>query len=860
MAAWLALIFCHRSVWRRAQVEQSSPLTRLHRTATIIAMACGMVCALASLAFANDVQLANSQMVLTVRSRDGTYEIRAKGSALSVVEAIVAAQIDHAWIKSTDYPNREISESEFEDALGSGHQITVVFTGLPSRIDLHYVLRLYDKLPFGDIQVQVQNRASATVNVQRIRVLEAVGKPIVNLGGEENSDRVLSDSFGENRPNLKIYDLGQLPEGQHRAVGSQLIYNRESKQSLFVGALTTNRFLTVATLQTNGAQSNPRATTYTIESTGTTEIQSRSLFPDAPSEEDRIELSLPVAPGARLHSERLMFAVGDDYHAQLEAYGAAIRKLYSARVGSSNLMGWWSWTAWYREINEGNILTNARWLAQHLREAGYEFFHIDSGYEYAPGEFMTPNASRFPRGMRPLTQDLSRLGLKVGIWTAPFYVGEHAWVAEHHKEWLVRNARGAPLRIMRKTIAQEGQDIFVLDTTHPGAQEYLRETYHTLVREWCVRYIKLDFMDSTAIEGYYHRPHTTALEAQRIGLRIIREAVGDDVLLDKDGSTMLNPVGIVDEGRISQDIAHAFSDTRASATAIAARYYMNRNFFVSDPDAFNISRQVNKKDIQRPLTLSEAQASIVLAAISGGMFEIGDDLPTLASEPDRLALVTNPDLLQLVKLGRAFKPLDLMTYQAEDELPSIFVLQEDSRQWILAVFNWTEQPRTHSLRLAELGVPKSQQLELRDALDHDAPGNDRPILFDDEAITLNDQPPHSVRLIKIIDASKPAAPPTITAHVPTDAKVRQDLTFSARPADDGVPALAYHWDYGDGIQADGQAVSHTYTLAGTYAVKLVVDGVDGISYDKSFSIVVDGLQEIGPPRRYFEPGTRREYP
>ena len=50
-------------------------------------------------------------------------------------------------------------------------------------------------------------------------------------------------------------------------------------------------------------------------------------------------------------------------------------------------------------------------------------------------------------------------------------------------------------------------------------------------------------MDDTAIEGYYFRPHMTALQAQRMGLEIIREAVGEDVLIDKDGSPMLNPVG-----------------------------------------------------------------------------------------------------------------------------------------------------------------------------------------------------------------------------------------------------------------------------------------------------------------------------
>ena len=34
--------------------------------------------------------------------------------------------------------------------------------------------------------------------------------------------------------------------------------------------------------------------------------------------------------------------------------------------------------------------------------------------------------------------------------------------------------------------------------------------------------LQIDFMDTTAIEGYRYRPNTTALEAQRIGLQIIR--------------------------------------------------------------------------------------------------------------------------------------------------------------------------------------------------------------------------------------------------------------------------------------------------------------------------------------------------
>jgi alpha-galactosidase len=705
---------------------------------------------------AGDVSFHNRQLSVTVRSQDGSYEIREAGAARPVIRAIVGAEINHHWVKSTNYPKHEITQSRYEDALGRGQQLTVTATGLAYRPDLVYVVRFYDALSFGDIEVEVQNRTAKSVTVQSIRSLEAVGDRLLDLGGRESTDRILSDSFSENWPTLRIYDLGQAPEGIHRGIGSQLIYNQESKQSLFFGALTSRRFLTIMHLQIHGPATDPHINSYNIDSTGTTEVQSSiDGIPCEPAF-DRIELSLPLPPGSKMSSERLMFAAGNDYYAQLESYGEAIHQLHHARVNADNLMGWWSATAYYSDLTEGTTITNAQWLAEHLKDLGYNYFHIDFGYEHARGEYTTANAAKFPHGMRKLTHAVSQLGLKVGIWTAPFEVGEHAWVYQHHKEWLVHNARGKPIQIVSAAESDDKQNIFVLDPTHPGAQEYLRQTYRTLVRDWGVRYIKLDFMDNTAIEGYYYRPDTTALEAQRVGLEIIRDAVGEEVLLDKDGSPMLNPVGLVDTGRVSLDTGHSFQNTKGSASGIAARYYMHRTFFVNDPDAFNISRQITAEDAVgpevTPLTLNEAQVSIVLAAMSGGMFEIGDDLPGLGSEPDRLALVKNPNLLQIAKLGRASKPLDLLTYKTEDEQPSLMFLREDARQSMLAVFNWTDQPRSHVFNLGDLNLPSAHRYQLYDALDED-----RPMPCDEQAIVLKNQPAHSVRLIKIIDGSKPAA-------------------------------------------------------------------------------------------------------
>ena len=320
-------------------------------------------------------------------------------------------------------------------------------------------------------------------------------------------------------------------------------------------------------------------------------------------------------------------------------------------------------------------------------------------------------------------------------------------------------------------------------------------------RDWGLRYFKLDFMDDTVVEGRYYRPHTTALEAQRIGLALIRSVVGSDVLLDKDGSVMLTPVGLVNEGRISQDTGHTFAATKDAATGIAARFYMNHNFYTSDPDAFSVSTQTlpgHWHGGETPLSLEEARASVALSAVSGGMYEIGDDLPTLGSEPERLALVKNRDLLDMARLGRASTPLDLMDYLPEDEQPSIFFLREDPRQSILTVFNWTDKPRMHTLRLADFFLPAAvaaSDLRISDIFSGAA------VFANGHGALVVEQPPHSVRVFKLQNSAGPSLHRAIVASCAGELRSGSELTCSVNATDRKEPVLGYEWDFGDGVTA-----------------------------------------------------------
>ncbi|MGE5724594.1 MAG: hypothetical protein ACM34G_05435, partial [Acidobacteriota bacterium] len=318
--------------------------------------------------------LRNASLEISVAS-DGSYSVTQHGAATPVLHAQSAAVTDFRLLPAGAYPKHEVAQTTFVDDLGPGHLLTVTHTGLSGQPDLVCLLRLYDRQPYGSIGMEIHNTTEKPITVQKLRGIQAVGQPVISLNGPPSSDRVLSDSYSEDRPEMKIMDLTEPANGLHRAVGSQLIYNRQSGQSLFLGALSSNRFLTIFHLKAQTAP-EPGIASYDVESTGTTEILKGESLKNSPPD-DQIDLSLPLGPGQLLPAEPLMVAAGTGYYEQLENYGEAIRILHHARVSAPTPIGWWSWTAYYFGLTQGTAVTNAQWLAQHLKDLGYTFFHID---------------------------------------------------------------------------------------------------------------------------------------------------------------------------------------------------------------------------------------------------------------------------------------------------------------------------------------------------------------------------------------------------------------------------------------------------------------------------------------------------
>jgi hypothetical protein len=82
------------------------------------------------------------------------------------------------------------------------------------------------------------------------------------------------------------------------------------------------------------------------------------------------------------------------------------------------------------------------------------------------------------------------------------------------------------------------------------------------------------------------------------------------------------------------------------------------------------------------------------------------------------------------------------------------------------------------------------------------------------------------------------------------------LTLDAKASyDPAGNALTYSWDFGDGTQANGIAVTHTYSRTGTYDLKLTVSSAGGTRIiTKVISVVTQSINYNNPYERYQSDG------
>ena len=212
------------------------------------------------------------------------------------------------------------------------------------------------------------------------------------------------------------------------------------------------------------------------------------------------------------------------------------------RLAPTPPMGWNSWDCYGAAVNEEQLLANADYMAEHLKDYGWEYVVCDIQWSeptadsfyyhyFAPlcmDEYsrLIPSVERFPssadgKGFRPIADYIHSLGLKFGIHIMRGIPRQAA-----HQNTKIKCEGVTARDIAHPTsICKWNPDMYGLDTGKKGAQEYYDSIFE-LYASWGVDYIKCDDIANT--EMFPDNPYSARKE-----IEMMRKAI------DKCGRDMV---------------------------------------------------------------------------------------------------------------------------------------------------------------------------------------------------------------------------------------------------------------------------------------------------------------------------------
>ena len=201
---------------------------------------------------------------------------------------------------------------------------------------------------------------------------------------------------------------------------------------------------------------------------------------------------------------------------------------------------------------------------------------------------------------------------------------------------------------------KRSEEYYILDVTHPDAAAYIAEVFRTWARNWGARYIKTDFLLHGSEYGpdraIWHTPGLSRIAIWRRMMTLIRESIGEDVIVSGCGCPLWASVGLVDAVRIGRDVGvtwHGDYSAESLLRDLQSRNHANGILWQADPDCILL------RDRFHEMTDAQIEALARFAGSAGGVTMTSDWLDKLP--PHRSTLFA--DLLRMSVTGCDFPEL-----------------------------------------------------------------------------------------------------------------------------------------------------------------------------------------------------------
>lgn len=193
-------------------------------------------------------------------------------------------------------------------------------------------------------------------------------------------------------------------------------------------------------------------------------------------------------------------------------------------------MGFNTWDCYGAAVNEAQLLANAAWMRDHLKDYGWEYVVCDiqwyeptaDGYAYhyfadlCMDEYsrLIPAENRFPsaaggKGFGPIAQKIHNMGLKFGIHIMRGVPRQ----AVHRNTPTVTPGITARMIAQGYSVCPWNPDMYGVDAGAPGAQAYY-DSLFALYASWGVDFVKVDDIANTEFKP--QDPYSAAKEIEMI--------------------------------------------------------------------------------------------------------------------------------------------------------------------------------------------------------------------------------------------------------------------------------------------------------------------------------------------------------
>ena len=653
-----------------------------------------------------------------------------------------------------------------EDEFGIYHPITFSHQPEGHRVRTHLYLKCYPRKPYVVLTVGVKNTHEEPIALEQISTIDVSPhngktKGGVYLGGAPSGYHTFVDMNTPMVSGLKeIHDGFRINEdGSTSSCYNGVLYDTESKRSLVFGFLSFQKWWPAVQMGYDGGTQRGKE-----ENHG---VNHWALYHKC---ENYI-----CRQGEEVYAEPVYLNFAhqgwEAYHDYAEMVGHRAKPKSLNRVFS----GWCA-----QDSEEGSI--NAAQISKQIEQMtknqlsdpsipdGFEYVQIGKGWEESIGSYQA-DVQKFPKGMKPVADQIHAKGLKAGIRFTPFCVEINSELLRTHPEYFLQERnKKKPASIV---LPADGREVVVLDVSQPRAQAHIRENTRKLVDEWGYDLVKADLlayaMGPLAEPNNFvaHDPSLTAVELYRLGVQLLHQIIDEnekEVVLaacntcrgPSIGDFVLNETASGYGGYIGEASWESPQGLKPIASAHTAHLPMYGNAWTNEFGTLTINE---------PLPLNEALIAMTMAGLSGAVVTYGDDLTSL--KPERAELLAK--IFPLI--GDAAIPVDLY----ESKIPQIWNLPVTSLSEsynVVGVFNWTDRKADVDFTLDSLGLSRSRYYLVHDFWNREFLGNVR------ERITLFDIPARSVKLL-CLRAEK---------------KIPQLLATDIHLTQGGVDVLSAGWD------------------------------------------------------------------